>query len=107
MGSLASKGMVSWDQELDSREQKTALHRVLEIQAIQWKRQMQLPGSQKDASRELACRLIPELSPRIRWDPPVPSPFAVFGRAVRPREATVGIQGAFPRRNMQHIHLHC
>lgn len=81
MGSLASKGMVSWDQELDPAQQKTALDPVVEIQAIQWKRQMQLQGTDKDASRELAVRLIPELAQTLRCALPVLSLRAVFGRA--------------------------
>lgn len=66
MGVLASEGLVSSDQELTASQSEEVLHHLVEIQAIQWKRQMQLQGTGKDASRELAVRLIPGLATQLR-----------------------------------------
>lgn len=73
MGTLASEGVVSWEQELEHSQQSTSLDSIVEIQAIQWKRQMQLQGLKKDASRELAVHLVPDLSEALRYALAVPS----------------------------------
>lgn len=66
MGALASEGIVSLDQELSPSQSEQLLDRITEIQAIQWKRQLQLHGTDKDASRELALSLVPDLAAELR-----------------------------------------
>eukprot|EP00892_Ulva_mutabilis_P009032 jgi/Ulvmu1/6500/UM003_0133.1 len=66
MGALASEGMVSGDQELTEGQREAVTHHITEIQAVQWKRQLQLHGNGKDASRELAMHLIPDLASALR-----------------------------------------
>jgi hypothetical protein len=41
--------------------------RVLEVLAVQWKRQLQLHGSEKDASRELATEIMPDLAKQLQY----------------------------------------
>lgn len=83
MGTLASEGMVSRDQELTSLQQHAVSDQILEIQAIQWKRQLQLQGSGKDASRELAVHLIPDLSSDLRCGSHICSSFEMHLHLVR------------------------
>lgn len=77
MGVLASNGLMSLDQQAPDggavpmsrgrgRPATAPSRAVLEILAIQWKRQMQLQGSGKDASRNLAAAILPTLADDLK-----------------------------------------
>lgn len=73
MGVLASNGMMSLDQQVPrvgpvplargrGRPRTEPSRAIIEILAVQWKRQMQLQGAGKDASRDLAAAILPTLA---------------------------------------------
>lgn len=76
MGVLASHSMISLDQQLQQsgpkamrgrgRPRAAANKAIIEVLAMQWKRQMQLQGAGKDDSRDLASEILPSLSSDLR-----------------------------------------
>jgi hypothetical protein len=72
MGVLASNGKISIDQQVDQAVPVPMARRpdrepcLIEVLAVQWKRQMQLQGAGKDGSRDLATNILPTLASKLR-----------------------------------------
>lgn len=80
MGVLASNGLMSLDQRAEravavpmarrrGRPRTLPSRTIIEVLAMQWKRQMQLTGAGKDASRELAANILPSFAADLKYVP--------------------------------------
>lgn len=80
MGVLASNGLMSLDQQADTavpvpmtrrrgRPRTVPSRAIIEVLAMQWKRQMQLQGCGKDGSRDLAAAILPSIAVDLKCVP--------------------------------------